>query len=76
LGKIAVFSGDGWQSDPVLQALHVFVVEPGDLAQDGLQIGIVCSSEARDWQGVDGNSRKGATNEFATIENVIVRRGH
>ncbi len=76
LGKIAVFSGDGWQSDPLLEAFHVFVVELGDLAEDGLEIGIVCSSEGGDWQRVDCNSRKRATDEIATIESVIVRRGH
>ena len=69
LRKIAIFGGDGWQSDPVLKALHVFVVELGDLAEDGLEIGIVRGgSECRNRQRIDGDSGKSAADEFATIE--------
>ncbi len=75
LGIVAVFGGDRGERDPILQPLHVLVMQFGNLIEHRLLIGVgrsVCG-EGCDWQGGDGGSGERAVDEFATAPFVLDR---
>src|SRR5262249_59472347 len=66
LGIIASFGGDGGESDPVLEALYVRIMELRYLWQHGLEIRAVCA-EGKYWQRCDSARGKRSVDEFTTI---------